>query len=66
MFWDRVSRDKTIADELKETKEQIAKLENEKKDTARKMKSDGMPVELILKYTGLTAEEIEGSSSGLP
>ena len=55
-----MSRDKTIADELKETKEQIAKLENEKKDTARKMKSDGMPVELILKYTGLTAEEIEG------
>ena len=27
--------------------------------TARQMKSDGMPVELIMKYTGLTADEIE-------
>ena len=27
--------------------------------TARKMKSDGMPVELIMKYTGLTAEAIK-------
>jgi len=59
MFWDRVRRDKDMADELKETKEHLAKLESEKMDTARKMKSDGMPVELIAKYTGLTAEEIE-------
>jgi predicted transposase/invertase (TIGR01784 family) len=28
-------------------------------DTARKMKADGMPTELIAKYSGLTAEEIE-------
>ena len=28
-------------------------------DNARKMKADGMPVELITKYTGLTIEEIE-------
>ena len=27
-------------------------------DNARKMKDDGMPAELIAKYTGLTAEEI--------
>ena len=27
--------------------------------TARQMKSDGMPIELIIKYTGLSAEEIE-------
>ena len=27
---------------------------------ARSMKADGMPVEQIAKYTGLTAEEIEG------
>ena len=27
--------------------------------TARQMKSDGMPIELIVKYTGLSAEEIE-------
>lgn len=26
---------------------------------ARSMKADGMPVELIAKYTGLTADEIE-------
>ena len=29
-------------------------------ETARKMKTDGMPAELIAKYTGLTAEEIDG------
>ena len=29
-------------------------------ENARKMKADNMPVELIVKYTGLTAEEIEG------
>ena len=28
-------------------------------DNARKMKGDGMPVELITKYTGLTIEQIE-------
>ena len=28
-------------------------------DNARKMKADGMPTELIAKYTGLTIEEIE-------
>ena len=28
-------------------------------DTARKMMADGMPTELIAKYTGLTADEIE-------
>ena len=59
MFWDRVRRDKDMADELKETKEKIAKLVSEKMDTARKMKSDSMSNELIAKYTGLTAEEIE-------
>ncbi len=28
-------------------------------DNARKMKEDGMPIELIAKYTGLSATEIE-------
>ena len=28
-------------------------------ETARKMKADGLPTELIIKYTGLTTEEIE-------
>ena len=32
---------------------------DEKLDTARRMKNDGMPVELISKYTGLTVNEIE-------
>ena len=59
MFWDRVRRDKDMADELRETKEQIAKLEHEKTETARQMKADGMSSDLIVKYTGLTAEEIE-------
>lgn len=27
--------------------------------TAKQMKSDGMPIELIIKYTGLSADEIE-------
>ena len=27
-------------------------------DTARKMKSDGLPIDTIVKYTGLTTEEI--------
>ena len=29
-------------------------------ETARKMKSDGMELPLIMKYTGLSADEIEG------
>ena len=33
--------------------------QKEKTDTARRMKADGMPPELIAKYTGLSAEEIE-------
>ena len=28
-------------------------------ETARNMKADGLPIDLIVKYTGLTAEEIE-------
>ena len=35
-------------------------IEEAKRENARKMKADNMPVELIVKYTGLTAEEIEG------
>ena len=30
------------------------------REAARRMMNDGMPVEQIAKYTGLTAEEIEG------
>ena len=63
MFWDRVRRDKDMANELRETKEQLqqvaTELKSNKFDSARRMKADGMMVELIAKYTGLTAEEIE-------
>jgi predicted transposase/invertase (TIGR01784 family) len=31
-------------------------------DTARKMKSDGIPLESIARYTGLTVEEIASIS----
>ena len=34
-------------------------IENTKRDTARRMKADGMPTELIAKYTGLSVAEIE-------
>ena len=32
---------------------------DEKTETARRMKADGMPTERIAKYTGLSAEEID-------
>ena len=38
-------------------------IETTKLDTARKMKSDGMPIDLIAKYTGLTADEIAALQS---
>ena len=34
-------------------------IEENKRENARKMKEDGMPIELIAKYTGLSATEIE-------
>jgi len=59
MFWDRVRRDKDMADELRETKALLDKAEAKMANTARSMKNDGMPAELIAKYTGLAAEDIE-------
>ncbi|MBQ9671310.1 MAG: hypothetical protein IJV34_00470 [Prevotella sp.] len=59
MFWDRVSRDKTMADELRETKEQLARTEAKLIETARRMKAmNVMTIEQIAEATGLTAEEI--------
>ena len=55
MFWDRVRRDKDMADELRETKEQ---LKQKDADTARKMKAKVYAVEDIAEITGLSAEEI--------
>ena len=45
VFWDNYSVMETA-------------LDNNRKEIARRMKTDGMSVELIAKYTGLTAEEI--------
>ena len=39
-----------------------AKARQEKLESARKMKADGMPFELISKYTGLSVKEIESLS----
>ena len=41
------------------TMSERAKLKAVKIDTAQQMKKDGMSVELITKYTGLSAEEID-------
>jgi predicted transposase/invertase (TIGR01784 family) len=72
-FWDRVSTMRTLEsdweDKINETKDKLkaaeakldeaeAKLKQKDIDTARRMKADSMTVELIAKYTGLTAEEI--------
>ncbi len=57
MFWDRVSRDRTLANDLKRTKEQLARVEA---DTARKLKAmNVMTTAQIAEITGLTAEKIE-------
>lgn len=39
---------------------EIHKLMQEKVDSAKAMKADGMPASIIAKYTGLSEEEIEG------
>jgi len=56
MFWDRVRRDKDMADELREVKEQLKQKDI---DTARKMKELGSTVDFIAQVTGLTAKDIE-------
>ena len=74
-FWDRVSREATREANLKEAEEKLgtaerdaanaradaaeAKLRQDKLDTARKMKADGLPMGTIAKYTGLAAGEIK-------
>ena len=65
MFWDRVRRDKDMANELREAKEQLqqvaTELKSNKFDTARKLKAmNVMTTAQIAEATGLTAEEIEG------
>jgi predicted transposase/invertase (TIGR01784 family) len=66
LFWDAVRVDRMLANEperryragLKEGEEKG--IEETKRENARRMKADGMATNLIAKYTGLTAEEIEG------
>jgi hypothetical protein len=63
-FWDAISRQKTIKNDIKrEAEKAIAEANAKLFDTARKMKADGMTMELIAKYTGLAAEEIDSPSA---
>ena len=64
MFWDRVRRDKDMANELRKAKEQLAQMEIQAKQkllqTARNLKAmNVMTTAQIAEATGLTAEEIE-------
>ena len=54
VFWDNYSVMETAHEKGIHEGKEIANY-----DAARRMKNDGMLVELIAKYTGLTAEEIE-------
>ena len=64
-YWDAVRREATIIGELNDAREELAE-ERKKRDaaveklrqSARQMKADGMAVETIAKYTGLTDDEI--------
>ena len=64
LFWDAVRVAKTLASAPERSykaglKEGEAKgLKEGKLETARQMKSDGIAVETIAKYTGLSADEI--------
>jgi predicted transposase/invertase (TIGR01784 family) len=50
-------KDEGLKEGLKEGMEKG--MEKANRENARRMKADAMPVELIVKYTGLTAEQIE-------
>ena len=55
----KIYRDLTNVVNTAERKGRAEGRAEEKFDTARRMKSDGVPAELIEKYTGLSAEDIE-------
>ena len=64
-YWDAVRREATFVGELAEerkkldaAKAELEKLRQDKLNTARQMKADGMAVGTIAKYTGLAADEI--------
>ena len=56
LFWDAVRVAKTLASAPERSYK--AGLKEGKLGTARQMKADGMAVQIIAKYTGLTADEI--------
>ena len=56
LFWDAVRVAKTLASAPERSYK--AGLKEGKLETARQMKADGMAVETIAKYTGLSAAEI--------
>jgi len=63
-FWDAISSRKSEINAVKrEAEKAVADAKEEAKekmlDAARTMKADGMTVDLIAKYTGLTIEQIE-------
>ena len=61
LFWDAVRVAKTLAS-APERSYRAGKevgLREGKLETARQMKADGMAVETIAKYTGLSADEID-------
>ena len=60
-FWDYISRQKTIVNDINREAEKAiaAKLKQKDLDTARKMKAKGYAVADIAEITGLNAEEIE-------
>lgn len=56
-YWDQISRERTALNAAERKGEAKGRSE-EKHATAKSMKADGMSIELISKYTGLTKEEI--------
>ena len=61
-YWDYYSTMKTAHKKGKEEGREEGRAEGEHNmaiETARKMKADGMPVDVIAKYTDLSVEEIE-------
>jgi predicted transposase/invertase (TIGR01784 family) len=61
--WDRISSEKTLLSSAHAEGEAIGVelgRKTEKLDIARGMKKDQVPIDVILKYTGLNREEIEG------
>lgn len=56
----KIAREKVLAEGRAEGRAEVmAKARQEKLESARKMKEDNLPTDVIQKYTGLSADEIE-------